>query len=227
MQSWIQFSLQNSPGRWNTTTSTRVNYSMLIRSLSHQYPSSLKVLYWNFNLLASLTPFTTLQPVLAFSPPTIESLSHLVIIISHSPWTSCWNLYHQHTFSCSYTLRWTGRLGPFVPMYMLNILNLNKLKRESVTRHTVCSPQTTVVWWNSEEHSGCSLHQQKTIGLGFSTGAVSCSCEADRHLSTSCTVQNIRWHSKACDKNKQKHRRVFPQHDPLIWYSSDGLIYFT
>lgn len=107
-------------------------------SLSHQYPLALKVFCRNFRLHGKFNPSYNPLPSLFVFPPTTESLSHLVIIISQSPWTSCWNLYHQHTFSCSYTAKWIGRLGQFVPMFMLNILNLNKLKREIVTRHAAC-----------------------------------------------------------------------------------------
>lgn len=168
-----------------------MNYSILIRSLSHQYPLSLKDLYQNFNLHGKFDPSYDTPPSLHYWKPLKSGDNYQPQFMN-----IMLKLYCQHTFSFSYTARWIGWLRQFVPMFMLNILILNKLKREIVTRHTACSPQTTVVWWNSEEHSGCSLYQQKIMGLGFSTGAVSCTCGADRHLSTCWTAQNVRWHSK-------------------------------
>lgn len=140
--------------------------------------------------MASLTPLTILRPVFSFSLWLVKA--------SHN-W---WEPVHEHHVETYIT----NMLSPvfILPMFMLNILNLNKLKRGMVTCHPASSPQTTVVWWNSEEHSRCSLHQLKIMGLGFSTGAVSRTCGADRHLSTSWTVQNIQLNSKAREKQKQK-----------------------
>lgn len=115
--------------------------------------------------MASVTPLTTVHPVFMFSLPILKashiwwSLPETVLLkLNISPTHSLLAFHCQmnrpkiYLFLCLCLTLWT----PY------------KLKGETVTPNNACSLQTTAVWWNSEEHSGCSLHQQKIMGLEFS-----------------------------------------------------------